>query len=707
MSTKPVCKTLLIPLLFILLVSQISCTNQNSESTQTSESSNSDLKSGSHFDKKGLDPSSFTVAKWEELKSTMPFDDKRDFEEAKKGFIAEPSYRQIMAEAGTVAWNIGQYDFLLEEGKDFKSIHPSLQRMAVLNMNYGLFEVIPGIYQVRGYDLANISFIKGNTGWIVFDPLTSKETAKAALDFINEKLGARPVVAVVYSHSHGDHFGGVRGVVDEADVKSGKVKVIAPIGFMKHAVSENVYAGNAMTRRLFYQYGVLLPAGPNGHVDQSIGKNVSSGNIGLIAPNVVITADIENHTVDGIKMIFQNTPGTEAPAEMNTYFPDMKAFWAAENITGTIHNIYTLRGALVRDALEWSKQINKALYLFGQEAEVMFASHSWPRWGNERIQEVMKSQRDTYANLNNGVLNLANKGVTISEMHNVYEVPMSLQKQWSARSYHGSVEHNARAVINRYLGYWDANPATLIPLSPGESAPLYVEMMGGSSKIIAKGKELLNEGKYKYAMEILNKLVYAEPANQEAKDLLANNFEQLGYQAESPSVRNSYLAAAYELRNGIPTGASPKTTSPDLVGAISTELFLDFLGVRLDSKKAGDENFSINLITPDNGEKFAVELSNGTLTNAMNFQAKTADLTLTINRSDLLQVMFGLTTFEEVLKSGKGKAEGNVTVLGKLAGMLDTFEIGFEIMPGTKDKNATAAKQKGYEADEPAIKGGY
>jgi alkyl sulfatase BDS1-like metallo-beta-lactamase superfamily hydrolase len=658
-----------------------------------------------HFDKKGLDPSSFTVARWEELKSTLPFEDKRDFDEAKKGFIAEPSYRKIMADAGTVAWNIGQYDFLLEEGKDFKSIHPSLQRQAILNMNYGLFEVIPGIYQVRGYDLANISFVKSKTGWIVFDPLTSKETAKAALDFINEKLGARPVVAVVYSHSHGDHFGGVRGVADEADVKSGKVKIIAPIGFMKHAVSENVYAGNAMSRRLFYQYGVLLPAGPNGHVDQSIGKNISSGNIGLIAPNVIITKDVENLTVDGVKMVFQNTPGTEAPAEMNTYFPDMKAFWAAENITGTIHNIYTLRGALIRDALEWSNQINKALYLFGQEAEVMFASHSWPRWGNDRIQEVMKSQRDLYANMNNGVLNLANKGVTINEIQNVYEVPMSLQKQWSARSYHGSVEHNVRGILNRYLGYWDANPTTLVPLSPGESAPLYVEMMGGSSKIIAKGKSLFNEGKYKLAMEILNKLVYAEPTNQEAKDLLADNFEQLGYQAESPSVRNSYLAGAYELRNGIPTGASPKTNSPDLVSAISTELFLNFLGVRLDSKKAVDAKFTMNLVTPDNGEKFAVELSNATLTSLPGFQAKNADLTLTVNRGDLLQVMFGKTTFEELLKSGKAKAVGDMAILGKLMGMLDTFEIGFEIMPGTKDKNAPAAKKKGYEADEPSMKG--
>jgi alkyl sulfatase BDS1-like metallo-beta-lactamase superfamily hydrolase len=688
-----------------LLVLFGSCNQSSVKPAATDSASVTVAGATGHFDKKGLDPSSFTVAKWEELKSTLPFDDKRDFEEAKKGFIAEPSYRKIMADAGTVAWNIGNYDFLLEEGKDFKSIHPSLQRQAILNMNYGLYEVIPGIYQIRGYDLANISFVKSKTGWIVFDPLTSKETAKAALDFINEKLGARPVVAVVYSHSHGDHFGGVRGVADEADVKSGKVKIIAPIGFMKHAVSENVYAGNAMSRRLFYQYGVLLPPSPNGHVDQSIGKNISSGNIGLIAPNIVITKDIENLTIDGVKMVFQNTPGTEAPAEMNTYFPDMKAFWAAENITGTIHNIYTLRGALIRDALEWSNQINRALYLFGQEATVMFASHSWPRWGNDRIQEVMKSQRDLYANMNNGVLNMANKGVTINEIQNVYEVPMSLQKQWSARSYHGSVEHNVRGILNRYLGYWDANPATLVPLSPGESAPLYVEMMGGSSKIIAKGRELFKEGKYKYAMEILNKLVYAEPTNQEAKDLLADNFEQLGYQAESPSVRNSYLAGAYELRNGIPTGASPKTNSPDLVSAISTELFLNFLGVRLDSKKAVNEHFTINLVTPDNGEKFAVELSNATLTSISGFQAKNADLTLTVNRSDLLKVMFGQTTFEDILKSGKGKAVGDMSVLGKLMGMLDTFEIGFEIMPGTKDKKAVAGKKKGFEADEPSIKG--
>jgi len=658
-----------------------------------------------HFDPKGKPPSAATIARWEELRKELPFADTADFAEARKGFIAEPDFRQIKADDGHVAWDIGRYDFLLD-GKPLQSVHPSAQRMAVLNMNYGLFEVVPGIYQVRGFDLANISFVKGKTGWIVIDPLTSRETARAALEFVNARVGARPVVAVIYSHSHGDHFGGVRGVVDEADVRAGKVKIIAPAGFMQHAISENVYAGNAMTRRLFYQYGVLLTASPFGHVDQSIGKNVSSGNIGLIPPTVTINDDFESLTVDGVRMEFQNTPGTEAPAEMNTWFPDFKAFWAAENITGTIHNIYTLRGALVRDPLEWSRQINVALYRFGQNAEVMFASHSWPRWGNARIQEVMRAQRDAYAHLNNAVLNMANKGVTINEVQNVYQPPKSLQQQWAARSYHGSEFHNSRAVINRYLGYWDANPATLVPLSPRESAPLYVEMMGGSAKIIAKGRSLFGEGRYREAVEILNKLVFAEPANQQAKDLLADCFEQLGYQAESNSVRNSYLAGAYELRNGIPSGASPKTTSPDLVSAMSTGLFLDFLGVRLNPAKAEGKAFTINLVHPDIQERYAVELSNGTLTNIAGYQAPHADLTLTLNRSDLEQVMFGTTTLEDLLKGGKARAEGNLGVMAELYGMLDTFSVGFEILPGTASPGAPAVTDKPLEQETPAVRGG-
>ncbi len=405
---------------------------------------------------------------------------------------------------------------------------------------------------------------------------------------------------------------------------------------------------------------------------------------GLIAPTRIISKDIEEVTVDGVTMVFQNTPGTEAPAEMNTWFPQFKAFWAAENITGTVHNIYTLRGALVRDALEWSKEINRALYMFGQDAEVMFAAHSWPRWGNARIQEVMRTQRDIYANMNNDVLHLANQGVTINEIHNVYHSPPSLQRKWAARSYHGSEEHNSRAVINRYLGYWDANPATLIPLSPRDAAPLYVEMMGGAAQIMKKGRELYDQGKYLYATEILNKLVYAEPGNQAAKDLLADCFEQIGYQKESTSLRNSFLAAALELRSGIPAGIAPRSFSPDVIRALTTDLWLDLVAILLDSKKADGLEFTMNLVTPDNGEQYAVELSNATLSSIKGFQAKRPDLTLTINRADLETVMLGKATFAQQVAAGKAKIDGNPKPLEQLMGMLVRFPPDFEIMPGTK-----------------------
>lgn len=636
-----------------------------------------------HFHPLGTQPSPWTKAAQAAARAALPFDDERDLAEARRGFIAAPDYRQIMAEAGHVAWNIGAYDFLLD-GEQFDSIHPSLQRQATLNMEYGLFEVVPNaIYQVRGFDLANITFVASYSGWIVFDPLTAAETAAAALALVGQHLGERPVVAVVYSHSHVDHFGGVRGVIDEADVRAGRVQVIAPIGFMDHAVAENVYSGNAMNRRAFYQYGVLLDRSPFGHVDQAIGKGVASGSVGLIAPTRYIEGDIEELTVDGVRMVFQNTPGTEAPAEMNTWFPDLKAFWAAENIVATIHNIYTLRGALVRDALEWSRQINRALYEFGRDAEVMFASHSWPRWGNERIQEVMRVQRDTYGNLNNGVLHLANQGVTINQIHNRYEVPASLQKQWAARSYHGSVAHNARAVINRYLGYWDGNPTTLVPLSPEDSAPLYVEMMGGAPAIIARGRLLVDAGDYLLATEIVTKLVYAEPDNVEAKQVLADAFEQLGYQNESPSVRNSFLAAAFELRSGIPQGASPKSSGPDMIRALSTSQFLDVLGIRLNSAAAANTAFTINLVTPDTGEQFVVELSNATLTNLAGYRDDNADLTLTIDRSNLELAMMGVVGLPNLIADGRAVAEGDLSVLQSLATMLVHFEVGFEMMPGT------------------------
>jgi len=491
---------------------------------------------------------------------------------------------------------------------------------------------------------------------------------------------------------------GVASAAYEADVRSGKIPVIAPIDFMNFTVSENVYAGNAMNRRLFYQYGLLLPASPHGYVGQGLGQAVSAGASGLIAPNRYVEKAIEEFEVDGVKMVFQNTPDTEAPREMNTYIPEMKALWMAENVIASLHNLYTLRGAPVRDPLNWSKYIGEALFRFGLEAEVMFASHHWPRWSNERIQEVLRGQRDLYAHMNNQVLHFANQGVTINEIHNVYEVPKGLQNKWFCRGYHGSPQHNSRGVIQRYLGFWDCNPTTLIPLSPGDSAPLYVEMMGGAEKIMVRGQQLHDEGKYLLAQEIVNKLVQAEPQNQAAKDLLADIFEQLGYQQENPGLRNSYLAAAYELRTGIPQGETVNSSSPDVIRAMSTELFLNFLGIRMDSRKAEGMRFTINLVTPDNGEKFIVELENATLTNIKGYQAEKPNLTLTIDRADLEQTMMGAKTLEAQIADGTAKVQGDASILKQLASAMVDFDPRFEIMPGTKAKGANVAHADSYEA---------
>ena len=637
-----------------------------------------------HFDPKGKPPSKHTIAIVEELRKTLNFADDRDFKESERGFIASPDFRKIKADAGHVAWDIESYDFLLT-GEPFDMIHPSLQRQATLNMNYGLYEVIPGrVYQVRGFDLANITFVASDSGWVVFDPLTASETARAALELLHQHVEPRPVKGVVYSHSHGDHFGGVLGVTSREAVANGEVEIIVPRDFMAFAVSENVFAGTAMNRRLFYQYGVALPRHPYAHVDQSIGKNVAAGNLGLIPPTLEIREDLETHEIDGLTMVFQNTPNTEAPAEMNTFFPQLNAIWVAENITHTMHNIYTLRGALVRDALEWSKQISKAIYLFGADSEVLFSSHGPPRWGKERVFEIMRAQRDIYAHMNNYALHLANQGVTINTVHNEFYVPQSLQDQWHTRGYHGSVEHNSRAVINRYLGYWDGNPTTLIPLNPEDSAPLYVEMMGGAEAILAKGAELYESGDYKLGMEILNKLVYAEPDNQTAKDALADHFEQIGYQQESPSVRNSFLAAAYELRNGIPTEAqTAKTTGADMMAAMTTELFLDFLGVRMDPKKAKGMAFVINIVHPDTDERFVLEMSNSVLSATAGFLHNAPDLTFTINRSDMVRIMAGQATLESIVADRNAALQGDLTVMEQLASTMVEFDLFFEIMSGT------------------------
>jgi alkyl sulfatase BDS1-like metallo-beta-lactamase superfamily hydrolase len=637
-----------------------------------------------HFDPQGKPPSRWTAARQEALRDSLPFEDERDFEESRRGFIAAPDYQQIHGRAGNIVWDMARYDFLLD-GTDYDSIHPSLQRQALLNMNYGLYEVVPDfIYQVRGFDLANMTLVRGGTGWILFDVLLASETAAAALELANQQLGARPVKAVVYSHSHIDHFGGVRGVISDDDVQAGRVAVYAPVGFMEEAIAENVYAGNAMSRRAGFQYGRVIPSSPFGQVDSAIGKGLAAGTAGLIAPTVVVTEDFEQHMIDGVRIVFQNTPGTEAPAEMNAWFPDHRVFWAAENITATVHNIYTLRGALVRDALAWSKQINEALYRFGRQAQVMVSSHNWPRWGNDRIQEVMRNQRDAYANLNNQVLHLANQGVTINEIHNEYRVPPSLQQAWNVRQYHGSEFHNSRAVLNRYLGYWDGNPATLAPLSPDQSAPLYVEMMGGAAAILDRARDLHEEGQSRLAMEILNKLVYAEPDNQAARYLLADVFEQLGYQYESASMRNVFLSAARELRHGAPEVPAARGTSPDLARAMTTTQWWDALATRVDSERADGLQFVINFSTPDTGQDFVVEMSGGTLTSIEGYLADQADATITMNRSDLETVIMGQATLAEQLQSGFGTVAGNQAVLLQLASVLVEFDPGFEVLPGTR-----------------------
>ena len=641
-----------------------------------------DADPNQHFDPLGKPPSEHTLKAIAEDADGLPFDDVRDFAEAEKGFIAEPDSWKILGPAGNVVWDLHRYDFFRSD-TDFPSVHPSLQRVSRLNMKVGLFEVIPGFYQVRGFDLANITFIESDNGWVVFDPLTAPEPVAAAKKLVDKHLGERPVKGVVYSHSHVDHWGGVRGLVDEADVRAGKVTIIAPRNFMGHAVSENVFAGNAMNRRVQYQYGTQLPASPFGHAGQGLNMNVAMGNTGLIPPTIVIEDDIEVHTIDGLKMEFMNTPGAEAPSQAHTWFPDHKVYWTGEDVTGVFHNVYTLRGAPVRNPHLWSQHINRALYRYGKQTEVMIASHHWPRWGNERVQEVLRGQRDLYANINNYVLFHANQGVTINQIHNVYETPEGIAQQWYNRGYHGSPEHNSRAVINRFLGYWDGNPATLIPLSPEDSAPLYVRMMGGSDKIIAEGRKLHDAGDYFLAQEILIKLVYAEPDNREAALLLADVWEQIGYQQENPGLRNSHLQGAYELRNGLP-GLPPNTAGPDVVRAMTTGQFLDFLAIRMDSAKVADFEFTANLVTPDNGEKYVVELSNQTLTNIEGFQADDADLTITVNRADLEVVMMGQKRLKTMIEDGTAKASGDVSILDKLAMSFATFTPDFPMIPGMK-----------------------
>ncbi|MCR9300571.1 MBL fold metallo-hydrolase [Vibrio fluvialis] len=614
------------------------------------------------------------------VKQSLPFSDKKDFENAQKGLIAKQDVVTIKNDKGDVVWDLEQYkQYITLNNPAPDSVNPSLWRNAQLNMINGLFEVTDGIYQVRGYDLSNITFIKGNTGWIVFDPLISQETAKAALDFVNEKLGKRPVVAVVYSHSHIDHFGGVRGIVDEKDVKAGKVKIIASHGFTEHAVSENVIAGNAMGRRAIFMYGALLPRNEFGGVNGGLGQTTSTGSATLIEPTDIIEKTGDEMTVDGVRMVFQYTPGTEAPTEMNTWFPDKKALWMAENSTNTMHNILTLRGAQVRDALKWSGYLQETIEMWGGDVKVKFQSHHWPMWGNADIVEYFKKQRDIYKYTHDQTVRLMNQGYTGEEISEIIKLPKTLENNWSTRGYYGTLRHNSRAVYQRYMGWYDGNPSDLNNLPPTNAAVKYVEYMGGESAAIQKAQADFDKGNYRWVAEVLKHVVFANPQSKKGKELLADAYEQLGYQSESGPWRSVYLQGAYELRNGTPSAGGVQTASPDIIKNMPPEMLFDYLAVRILPEKAEGKKFAINLNFTDLDEKYTLYLEDSVLIHTKK-QSDKPNVTLTLTKSVLDDVQLGNVTLEKAIANGDIQLKGDKEVFKDFVGMLDRFNFWFNIV---------------------------
>ncbi|ELH4233662.1 MBL fold metallo-hydrolase [Vibrio fluvialis] len=614
------------------------------------------------------------------VKQSLPFSDKKDFENAQKGLIAKQDVVTIKNDKGDVVWDLEQYkQYITLNNPAPDSVNPSLWRNAQLNMINGLFEVTDGIYQVRGYDLSNITFIKGNTGWIVFDPLISQETAKAALDFVNEKLGKRPVVAVVYSHSHIDHFGGVRGIVDEKDVKAGKVKIIASHGFTEHAVSENVIAGNAMGRRAIFMYGALLPRNEFGGVNGGLGQTTSTGIATLIEPTDIIEKTGDEMTVDGVRMVFQYTPGTEAPTEMNTWFPDKKALWMAENSTNTMHNILTLRGAQVRDALKWSGYLQETIEMWGGDVKVKFQSHHWPMWGNADIIEYFKKQRDIYKYTHDQTVRLMNQGYTGEEISEIIKLPKTLENNWSTRGYYGTLRHNSRAVYQRYMGWYDGNPSDLNNLPPTNAAVKYVEYMGGESAAIQKAQADFDKGNYRWVAEVLKHVVFANPQSKKGKELLADAYEQLGYQSESGPWRSVYLQGAYELRNGTPSAGGVQTASPDIIKNMPPEMLFDYLAVRILPEKAEGKKFAINLNFTDLDEKYTLYLEDSVLIHTKK-QSDKPNVTLTLTKSVLDDVQLGNVTLEKAIANGDIQLKGDKEVFKDFVGMLDRFNFWFNIV---------------------------
>ncbi|TQM13620.1 alkyl/aryl-sulfatase [Pseudonocardia kunmingensis] len=624
-----------------------------------------------------------TAAANRAVREYLPFDDDADFAQAERGLIGTEDHLTVTDGGGGPVWDLDQWAFLTGDAPD--TVNPSLWRQARLNAIHGLFRVTEGVYQVRGYDLSVMSVIEGDTGYLVVDPLISAETAAAAMALVRKHLGDRPVVAVIHTHSHVDHYGGVRGVVDKADVDAGRVRIVAPHGFFEHAISENVMAGTAMSRRSSYMYGNLLPKDPTGAVGGGLGKGTSAGSIGLLTPTDVIRETGETLTIDGVEIVFQDTPGAEAPAEFCFYLPRYKALCMAEIATHTLHNCYTLRGAEVRNALLWSKYLGQAVELFCDEAEVVFASHHWPTWGNAEVREYLITQRDLYRYIHDETLRLANHGYTSEEIAELVRLPDSLAKQFANRGYYGTLSHNVKAQYQLYLGWFDGNPANLEPLPPVETATRRVAYMGGADAVFERARADFERGEYRWVAQVVNDVVFADPDNAAARELQADTLEQLGYQAESGPWRNFYLSAAQELRHGVRQLPTPVTASADTIRGMSLEMYLDYLAIRLNGPAAANEMLRFDATFTDLDTTYALVVANGVLNyteggHTAGAGDPAADATLTLTRAALDDVTLGVATFDEQVEKGEITIDGDGAAFTRFLGLLDTFEFWFDIV---------------------------
>lgn len=610
------------------------------------------------------------------LREQLPFSDTRDFDDARRGLLARREPNAVETADGAVLWDNDTYNFL--DGPAPDTVNPSLWRQSQLAAIDGLFEVVPGIYQVRGLDLSNTSFIEGDEGVIVVDTLLSAETGAAALELYRRHRGNRAVKAVVYTHSHVDHFGGVRGFVSQEEVDNGAVRIFAPEGFVEHAVSENVYAGTAMGRRAGYMYGAALERGPHGQVGAGLGQTVSTGTVTLIAPTDVITTTGHEETVDGVRMTFQMAPDTEAPSEMLIYFPDFKALCAAEDATHTFHNLLTLRGAVVRDPHGWARYLTETIDLFGSDVEVVFASLHWPTWGTDRVVEFLTTQRDLYAYVHDQTLRLINQGLAGPEIADQIQLPPSLENAWSARGYYGSVSHNVKAIYQRYLGWFDGNPASLWEHTPVEQSKRYVDFMGGADAVIAKARTSFDAGDFRWVAQVVNHVVYAQPEHTEGKALLADTYEQLGYGAENGTWRNWYLSGATELREG-KFGTPTETAAPDVIGQLTPEMLFDAIAIQVNGPKAWDERLSIDVVLTDADERYRLLLVNGVLTYSSRPQKNGAETTLTTTTHALPALALGTLSAERLMTAGIALS-GDASALARLAAVLEPGNPDFAIV---------------------------